>query len=53
MLKMVASLFVVLAASILYLQAAQPGGLCAMVDHPHMCGDKPLWVKDPGVAAAD
>ena len=53
MLKMIASLFVVLAASFLYLQAALPGGVCAMVDHPYLCGDEPVRVKDLGIAAAD
>ena len=53
MLEMAVSLFVILAASVLYLQAAQPGGICSVIDHAYLCGDKPARVKDLGIAAAD
>ncbi len=53
MLKMAASLLVILAASLIYLQAAQPGGLCAAIGHSHLCGDKAGAAQALGVAAAD
>ncbi len=53
MLKMAASLLVIVVASIVYLQVAQPGGLCAAIGHSHLCGDKAGAVEALGVAAAD
>ena len=54
MLKMAAALFMILAASTVYLHAAQPGGLCALIGHPYVCpADAPYRMNPTGLAAAD
>ena len=55
MLRIAAALFTVLAASVVYLHAAQPGGLCAVIDHPQLCrqADAPYGMDLLGAANVD
>ena len=54
MLKMATALLMILGASFAYLHTAQPGGLCAVIDHPYLChGGTSYGMDAPELAAAD